>query len=125
MIDDTQWLDEESIGVLSFVARRLRADHVGVLLGLIEPSRVRLEGLPQLVVGELPPSDARELLTSVLSGHIDSAVIAHIVAETRGNPLALVELTNEITADQLAGIASLPEPVPVGRTLQQRFLRRF
>jgi DNA-binding CsgD family transcriptional regulator len=125
VIDDTQWLDDESRGVSSFVARRLQADHVGILFALTEPSPVRLEGLPQFVVGELPPSDARELLTSVLPGASDAAVVAHIVTESRGNPLALVELSNVITADQLAGIAPLPEPVPVGRTLQQRILRRF
>jgi DNA-binding CsgD family transcriptional regulator len=125
VIDDTQWLDDESIRVLSFVARRLHADHVGFVFALTDPSRVQLEGLSQLVVGELPTADACQLLASVAPGRGDPAIMTNIVLQTRGNPLALVELANEITADQLAGIAPLPEPVPVGRTLQQRFLRRF
>jgi len=126
VIDDAQWLDDESVGTLSFVARRLHADRAGLLFGLREPfaSRVPLDGLPHLEVGALPTNDARELLASIATGPIDDRVTGRIVAETRGNPLALAELVLELTAEQLSGKAPLPEPLPVGRTLQESFLRR-
>lgn len=126
VIDDAQWLDHESVGAVSFVARRLQADRVGLLFGVREPSvsRVQLEGLPCVEVGGLAATDVHELLASIAPGRVDERVTDQIVAETGGNPLAIAELVPELTAEQLSGDAPLPAPLPVGRTLQERLLRR-
>ena len=91
LVDDAQWLDRASAQVLAFVARRLGAESVG----LVFAARVaggELAGLPELAVGGLPEADARALLDAVLTGPVDARVREQIVAETRGNPLALLEL---------------------------------
>jgi hypothetical protein len=91
LVDDQQWLDHASAQVLAFVARRLVAESVG----LVFAARVRgdeLAGLPELVVEGLREGDARALLDSVLTGPLDERVRDRIIAETHGNPLALLEL---------------------------------
>src|SRR5712672_1709040 len=91
LVDDQQWLDHASAQVLAFVARRVAAESVGLVLA----ARVRgdeLVGLPELVVEGLREGDARALLDSVLTGPLDERVRDRIIAETHGNPLALLEL---------------------------------
>jgi len=125
VIDDAQWLDQESADVLAFVARRLHADAVCMLFAVREPAerRVGLDGLPELRVGGLPPTEAHELLASAAAGIVDG-VSRQIIAQTGGNPLALIELGRELTAGQLAGEVALPEPLPLGPGLEARFLRQ-
>ncbi len=127
VIDDAQWLDRESAAVLAFIARRLQADAIAMLFAIREPSepRISLHGLPDLHVPGLPPGEALDLLSSVVTGDLDDQVGRRIVAETSGNPLALAELGRELTPDQLAGRALLPEPLPVGPRLEARFLRQI
>jgi DNA-binding CsgD family transcriptional regulator len=127
VIDDAQWLDDESARVLTFVARRLHADPVAMLfavrdtgVGLPDP----FKPLPQLVVLGLPEDDARTLLTSVAGSAIDTKVADRLVEETEGNPLALTEVVAELTTEQLRGDAPLPEPVPVGLSLKDQFAAR-
>jgi hypothetical protein len=105
LVDDAQWLDRESAEVLAFVARRLHADRVAVLFAIRDTTewQLWLEGLPQLTLEGLPEKDARELLGSVVAGGLHDRVGAQIVSETRGNPLALLELAGELTPAQLAG----------------------
>src|SRR5882724_6204760 len=91
VIDDAQWLDQASAQALAFVARRLLAEPVALVFATREQSE-ELRGLPELLVGGLRDSDARELLSSVIRGPLDERVRDRIVAETRGNPLALLEL---------------------------------
>jgi DNA-binding CsgD family transcriptional regulator len=107
LIDDEQWIDQCSSQVLAFVARRLGAESVGLVFAARVPSP-DLAGLPELVVRGLPEPDARALLDSVLTGSIDPRVRDQIVAETRGNPLALLELPRELTLPDLAGGFGLP-----------------
>jgi DNA-binding CsgD family transcriptional regulator len=125
VVDDAQWLDRESADVLAFAARRLRADAVGVLFAVRDPAerRVGLQGLPELRVGGLPAAQARELLASAAAGIVDD-VSGQIIAQTGGNPLGLIELGRELTAGQLAGEVALPEPLPLGPSLEARFLRQ-
>ena len=101
VVDDAQWLDRASAQVLGFVARRLVAESVALLFATREPSD-ELSGLPELSVEGLSDADARELLASVIQGRLDERVRAQIVAETRGNPLAVLELPRGLTAVQLA-----------------------
>ncbi len=126
VVDDAQWLDEESADLLSFVARRLLADRVGLLFGVRETAgdEPRLQALPSRRLTGLPEQAARELLETSVSRPIDPHVANRIVAETEGNPLAVVEAAGELTPDQLGGTEPLPEPLPVGHRLEASYLRR-
>ena len=126
VIDDVQWLDHASAAVLAFVARRLFVDRIGMLFAVREPAerRVPLDGLPVLPLAGLPPREARELLASVSGVRVNPRVGERIVAQTQGNPLALVEIGAELTPDELSGASPLPEPVPVGRRLEEGVRRR-
>jgi DNA-binding CsgD family transcriptional regulator len=123
VIDDAQWLDQESAEVLAFVARRLYADAVGMLFAVRDPSgrRISFDGLPSLHVSGLQPDDARQLLASAATAVVHSGVSDQLVVQTGGNPLALIELGRELAPAQLTGEISLPEPIPLGRSLQARF----
>jgi hypothetical protein len=123
LVDDGQWLDHASRTVLAFVARRLGAESVGLVL----TTRVAggdLTGLPELAVGGLGEADARTLLEAALPGPIDARVRDQIVAETRGNPLALLELPRGLTAAELAGGFGLPAVVPLAGRIEASFGRR-
>ncbi|HEV3288340.1 MAG TPA: ATP-binding protein, partial [Streptosporangiaceae bacterium] len=105
VVDDAQWLDRASALVLAFVARRLLAEPVAVVIAANEPGE-ELRGLPELPVGGLGEGDARELLGSVVGGPLDERVRDRIVAETRGNPLALLELSRGVPG--VPGLSELP-----------------
>ncbi len=102
VVDDAQWLDQASAQVLSFAARRLWAEPVAVLFAAREPSD-ELRGLPELEVEGLRNGDAHALLGLAARFMLDERVRERLVAETRGNPLALLELPRGLTATQLAG----------------------
>ena len=124
LIDDEQWLDQASAQVLGFVARRLAADPVGLVFAAREPGG-ELAGLPELEVGGLRQSDARALLDSALTGPIDDRIRDRIVAETRGNPLALLELPRGLTPAELAGGFGLPGAVPLPERIEESFRRQL
>jgi DNA-binding CsgD family transcriptional regulator len=123
LVDDEQWLDHASAQVLAFVARRLGAESVGLVFAARVPSD-HLAGLPELVLGGLHDADARALLDSVLPGPIDARVRDQLVAETGGNPLALLELPRELTPAQLAGGFGLPSALPLAGGVEESFRRR-
>jgi len=102
VVDDAQWLDRASAGTLAFVARRLLAKPVGLVFAAREVGD-ELRGLAELEVRGLRDGDARALLGSVVRVLLDERVRDRIVAETRGNPLALLELPRGLTATELAG----------------------
>ena len=104
VVDDAQWLDEASSQTLAFVARRLVVEQIALVFAVREPSdESELSGLPELMVEGLADGDARALLESVITGPLDEQVRDRIVAETRGNPLGLLELPHGRTPAQLAG----------------------
>lgn len=103
VVDDAQWLDQVSAQILAFVARRLLAEPVAVVFAARHVGAEALTGLPELPVNGLSDRDARELLNSVVPGRIDDHVRDRIVAETRGNPLALLEVPRNVEAAELAG----------------------
>ena len=123
LVDDAQWLDRASAQVLAFAARRLGAESVGLVFGARAPGG-DLAGLPELAVGGLPEAEARALLASVLAGPVDERVRDQIVAETRGNPLALLELPRGLTAAELAGGFGLPGAVALPGRIEDSFRRR-
>jgi len=127
VIDDEQWLDRASAEALAFVARRLGAEGIVLLFAVREPTEDRVEPLdrlPELRVEGLAEQDARELMKRAVSGRLDGHVRDRLIFETRGNPLALLELAAELTPAQLAGVSALPEPLPLGARLEQGFMRR-
>jgi DNA-binding CsgD family transcriptional regulator len=124
LIDDEQWLDHASAQVLGFVARRLAADPVGLVFAAREPGG-ELDGLPELEVGGLRQSDARALLDSALAGPIDDRIRDRIVAETQGNPLALLELPRGLSPAELAGGFGLPGAVPLPERIEESFRRQL
>jgi DNA-binding CsgD family transcriptional regulator len=126
MVDDAQWLDRASAQTLAFVARRLLAESVALVFAVREPTDEReLLGLPELVVEGLDESDARALLASAIFGRLDERVRDRIVAETRGHPLALLELPRGLKPAELAGGFGLPETVPLVSRIERSFMRRL
>jgi DNA-binding CsgD family transcriptional regulator len=107
LIDDEQWLDQASAQALGFAARRLGDDPVGLVFATRDPG-AELAGLPELEVGGLPEQEARALLDAALGGPLDEQVRDLIVAETAGNPLALLELPEGLSPAELAGGFGLP-----------------
>ncbi len=107
LIDDEQWLDQASAQALGFVARRLAADPVGLVFAARVPG-AELAGLPELRVEGLREDYARALLNSALAGPLDTRVRDLIIAETQGNPLAMLELPRALTPTELAGGFGLP-----------------
>jgi DNA-binding CsgD family transcriptional regulator len=124
LIDDAPWLDKTSALTLAFVARRLLAEPVGIVFAAREPI-VALADLPVLEVDGLDDGDARALLSTVVPFKMDERVRDQIVAETRGNPLALLELPRGLTATQLAGGFGLLNAEAMTGRLEESFLRRL
>jgi DNA-binding CsgD family transcriptional regulator/tetratricopeptide (TPR) repeat protein len=124
VVDDEQWLDHASAQVLAFVARRLEMESVALVFGA-RTLNDELAGLPHWVVDGLEPQDARALLDAVVTGPVDTRVRDQIVAETRGNPLALLELPRGLTPAQLAGGFGLPRVVASSSSIGEAFRQRI
>jgi hypothetical protein len=123
IIDDAQWLDRESIDAIAFVARRIHAESVGILIAF-RSGAGDVTGLADLRVMEVEGLDdvtALELLTASVRGPLNSRIATQIVIATGGNPLALIDLGDELSTHQLAGGALLPEPVPLGAQLEAHY----
>ena len=125
IVDDAEWLDRESLVAITFLARRVHAEG----LALVIASRAGpddlpdLAGLPAMEITGLDAGSALELLREVVDGPLDTGVVEQVVATTAGNPLALTDLGAELSAGQLGGRAPLPSPIPVGRHLEDHYLR--
>jgi DNA-binding CsgD family transcriptional regulator len=124
VVDDQQWLDRASAQALGFAARRLAADPVGLAFAARVPGQ-DVAGLPELVVEGLAEDGARELLASVLTGPLDARVRDRIIAETRGNPLALLELPRGLTPAQLTGGFGVSRAIPLDGQIEESFGRQL
>ncbi|HWD82069.1 MAG TPA: AAA family ATPase, partial [Kribbella sp.] len=126
IVDDAQWLDRISAETLAFVGRRLAAESVGLVFAIRDPvDEHAFAGLPQLVLRGLPPADAREVLAAAIPGNLDERVRDRIVAETRGNPLALLELPRELSYVELAGGFGLLDSKSLAGRIEDSFRRRL
>src|SRR3954463_6077177 len=124
VIDDAQWLDRASAQVLAFVARRLLAEPV-VLLFAVRETTDAFADLPELLIEGLDDAEARRLLASVIPGRLDDRVADQLVAEARGNPLALIELPRGLSPAQLAGGFGLPGALSLVGRIEQSFRQRL
>jgi DNA-binding CsgD family transcriptional regulator len=124
IVDDQQWLDRASAQALGFAARRLAADPVGLVFAARVPGE-DVAGLPELVLEGLAEADARGLLESALTGPLDARVRDQIIADTNGNPLALLELPRGLTPAQLAGGFGLPGAGPLDGRIEESFGRQL
>jgi predicted ATPase len=125
-IDDAQWLDEESLSVLAFVARRARGVPIVLVFAARDEGTVRSElaSIRVCEVDGLCEEAARKLLVAAVHHRVEEGVATRIVASTGGNPLALIELGHGLQPGQLDGGALLPEPLPLSRRVEARFLRQ-
>ena len=124
VVDDAQWLDRASAQALGFAARRLAADPVGLVFAARVPGE-DMAGLPELVVEGLAEDDAQALLESVLTGPLDARVRDRIIADTHGNPLALLELPRGLTPAQLTGGFGVSGAVPLDGRIEESFGRQL
>ena len=124
IVDDAQWLDGASARALAFVARRLLAESIALVFATRDV-RNAWARFPELRVDPLGRRDARALLDSVLAARLDESVLERIIAETGGNPLALLELPRGRTPGQLAGGFGLPPALPLSAGIEQSFMRRL
>jgi DNA-binding CsgD family transcriptional regulator len=125
LVEDSQWLDEASGLILGFIARRLLAESVAIVVAVREPNTADdFDGLPELLLQGLAEDDARTLLIRALPGRLDDRVRDRIVAETRGNPLALLDLPRSMSAAELAGGFELPAATDLPRHLEDHYLQR-
>jgi RNA polymerase sigma factor (sigma-70 family) len=124
IVDDAQWLDDASGAALAFVARRLLAERIALTFATRSVGS-RLLRFPELSVDPLGRRDARALLESIIPARLDASVLERIVAETGGNPLALLELPRGLTPGQLAGGFDLPAALPLSAGIEESFRRRL
>jgi DNA-binding CsgD family transcriptional regulator len=125
VVDDAQWLDQASARTLAFVARRLMAESVALVFAVREPAEEdTFVGLPELIVEGLNEEDARAVLGIAIAGRVDERVVERILAEARGNPLALLELPRGLSAAELAGGFGVSSTQPLSARLEQSFLGR-
>ncbi|WP_218826565.1 AAA family ATPase [Actinomadura meyerae] len=130
-VDDAQWLDRASVQALAFAARRLEAESVAIVFAVREPDGAPepagapdLAGVPELPVGGLPDAEARALLRSAVAGPWDAQVLDRVVAEARGNPLALLELPKDFAPAELAGGFGVPGTAGLADRIQEVYERR-
>ena len=126
VVDDAHWLDDASAAALLFASRRLQDERIALVFAARDGDARQFDApdLPQLAVGEMTGADAGALLATQVSGDVDEQVRDELVTATGGNPLALVELAGLLSADQLAGRAPLPSPLPLTGGVERAFLDR-
>src|ERR687890_331032 len=126
VVDDAQWLDRASAQALEFVARRLVHERVAMVFAVrASDEEPQLSGLPELVVRGLGAGDAAALLESAVPGALDPRVRDRILAESHGNPLALLELPRALSATDLAfGGDAGPGATPLVQRLERGVLRQ-
>ena len=125
LVEDAQWLDGASSQILGLVARRVRAESVAIVVAMREPAAGRdFRGLPEMSLEGLPEQDARALLRGVVTGRLDSRIGDRLVAESGGNPLALLELPGRMTAAELAGGFELPVAGELPTHIEGHYLQR-
>ena len=126
LVDDAQWLDSASRQVLGFIARRLLAEPMAMVFAVRTPvPQAELGGLPELLLNGLADDEARTLLETVMPGRLDRGVRDRLLAEARGNPLALLEFPRRTSPTQLPGRLGLAQPREVPGRIEETFVQRL
>jgi tetratricopeptide (TPR) repeat protein len=127
VVDDAHWLDQASAQVLGFVGRHLLAEPVALVLAARPAAQGAgpLAGLPVLALGGLDDASAGALLATVLTAPVDESVRQRIVAETRGNPLALVEFCQGRGPAELAGGFAFPGTAGLPQSIEEQYAARL
>jgi DNA-binding CsgD family transcriptional regulator len=127
IVDDAHRLDPASLDALGFAARRLVADRLAMVLTVrVQETQIAtLQGLAHVELDGLDERAAHELLRATVRGELDRTVAQRIVAETKGNPLAVTELARELSPEQLAGFEPIPELMPLGARLEDLYIARI
>jgi DNA-binding CsgD family transcriptional regulator len=126
IVDDTQWVDASSRAALAYVARRLRAEAIALLLATRDSDDVfRYSGLPEMSLGGLDRDEAGSLVSRVAGAQVVPSVVDRLHAATAGNPLALSEVPGLLSEAQLHGLEALDDPLPAGETITRAFLRQL
>lgn len=126
VVDDAHWLDPATAGALLFCARRLGADRVAMVFAARDGARELFDApeLPELALTGLGAADSRALLTGQVGSEVAEEVVGRLIEDTRGNPLALIELSGELTRAQLTGAAGLPAQLHLTAQVERAFLER-
>ncbi len=126
VVDDSHWLDPESLDTLLFVARRLHAESVALLFAgrPSAPTGPTFDGLDVVDLEGLDPAPARALLSAAVEGPVATEVVERLVDATHGCPLALIEIVRELGPEHLSGGRALPDPLPISGTLEPLYLTR-
>ncbi len=127
IVDDAHHIDDESLEVLTFVARRLEAERVLLVLATRPDARVdaAAAGVPVIELGGLTATTSVALLNRSTTAAVDPLLATQIAAETGGNPLALIELSRDFSSRQLTNAWVVPVPMPVGHRLESHYLKRI
>jgi DNA-binding NarL/FixJ family response regulator len=125
LVDDLHWLDPDSAEAVLFIARRLEAERVVLVIATRDENLDRVAGLPRIALTGVDPDDVDELLRLRTGIALAPAVAWAIHARTAGNPLALIEASRTLDEDQRTGRRALPDPIPVGRQLASAYHRRL
>src|SRR5262249_42052289 len=126
VVDDAQWLDPVSAQLVAFVGRRLLAERIAMIAAVREPSdEAEFAAWSELAVRGLPVAAAGEILDSMTGGPVDPRIRERILAETRGNPLALIELPRAWTTAELADVLGDPDGVTLSGRMEEGFRRRL
>ncbi|WP_028050838.1 AAA family ATPase [Cellulomonas sp. URHD0024] len=125
VVDDLHWMDRESVGVLSFVARRLERERVALVLATRDEPAVlaTVDGVDRTVLTGLTSAAAAAMLAARVPGRMHPSVVESLVAHSNGNPLAVLAMARSLSAQQRAGVAALPDPLPLADGVQDYFLR--
>jgi DNA-binding CsgD family transcriptional regulator/energy-coupling factor transporter ATP-binding protein EcfA2 len=126
IVDDLQWADRSSAAVLGLVSRRLAGTSIGFLAAARtgESGFFESSGLPELRVGALDGEAAASLVDAAFPS-LASPVRSRVLAESAGNPLALLELPESFSVPERAAEKGLPDVLPLGRRLQAAFAARL
>ena len=126
LVDDAQWLDDQSADALRFVARRLARDQIGLIVATRDapPSRFARDPWPRIDLTGLTAQGMTDLLSQRVPAEVSPPVRERLLAYASGNPLALLEIAGSLSADELAGRRPLPDPLPLSPGLEKAFLEQ-
>ena len=124
IVDDAHWLDTPSREALLFAGRRLGREGVVLLFAMRDRPWIEMAGIERLELRGLTPDAAADLVAET-GRAVSAPVRERLVADTGGNPLALLETLATLSDAELGGTAPIAGPIAVGRSLEGSFAQRL